>query len=308
MRRVLAGIALLVIGVIVLPPLYYRLVGEPPPSLPPAGRRIQVADGVSVNALERGSGPAVVLVHGLPGTGYNWEAVAEGLAARGHRVIAYDRVGYGRSDARADDDYTPEANARDLLALLEAEGLEDATVVGWSYGGKTAMLAALADPSRIGRLVLVGSAGYWADPPPPSVVIDIIASKPVLEWMASVPPVFQGLQQGMGAQFFSDQSVPDWFVGPSSANFALEQTRDTWREEGARFRFDGPDPSTIALPILIVHGDDDRIIPLVVAEEIHDRAPNSELVVIEGGSHALPATHPAEFSDLIASFAAGDVG
>jgi len=300
--------ALLVLGGIVLPPLLYRVLGDPPPSMPPAGRRIPVAEGVSVNALERGRGRPVVLVHGLPGTGYNWEAVAEGLAARGYRVIAYDRVGYGRSDARANDDFTPEANARDLLALLEEEELEDATVVGWSYGGKTAMLAARADPTRIGRLVLVGSAGYWADPPAPSVVIDVIASKPVLEWMASVPPVFRGLQKGMGAQFFSDQPVPEWFANPSSANFALAQTRDTWREESRRFRFDGPDPSTIALPILIVHGDDDRVIPLVVAQGIHDRAPNSTLVVIEGGSHALPATHPAQFADLVASFASGDVG
>lgn len=303
MRRGCLGIVVLLVAVVGLLPLYYWVVPAEVVELPAAGRRVDVGGGTFVNVIDTGSGAPIVLVHGLPGTGYNWEAVYEGLAARGYRVLAYDRVGYGRSDPRRDSEYTPEANARELLALLDAEGLEEATVVGWSYGGKTAMIAALEDSSRIGRLVLVGSAGYWAEPPPYSVVFAALSSAPVIEWMASVPPVFRGLQEGMGAQFFSEQPVPAWFAAQSSANFALAQTRSTWREEAARFRFDGPDPSGIDVPILLLHGDDDRVIPLVVAEGIHESAPRSELVVIEGGSHALPATHVDEVVDRIADFA-----
>jgi pimeloyl-ACP methyl ester carboxylesterase len=112
------------------------------------------------------------------------------------------------------------------------------------------------------------------------------------------------MQRGMGLQFFSEQPVPGWFSLQSNANFALATTRHTWRQEAARFRFDGPDPAPIDRPMLVIHGDDDRVIPLEVGEWIHARAPRSELLVVEGGSHALPATHPVLVADRIEDFAA----
>ena len=81
------------------------------------------------------------------------------LAQRGFRVLAYDRVGYGRSDGRAPGRATVETNAGELLGLLAALDLRDVTLVGASYGGATAIAAAKRDPSRLARLVLVGSVG-----------------------------------------------------------------------------------------------------------------------------------------------------
>ena len=304
MRRWILAVAALAMATIALPPLFFAVFPVEVPDLPAPGRRIPVGSGVAVNALVQGDGSPVVLVHGLPGTAYNWQAVTDRLAGRGHRVLAYDRVGYGRSDRRPAGDFTVDANAVELLALLKAEDLRDATVVGWSYGGKTAMTAALIDPARIGRLVLVGSAGLWESAPPPSRLFSILFSAPVVEWMAAVPPLFRGMQRGMGLQFFSEQPVPGWFSLQSQANFALATTRHTWRREAARFRFDGPDPAPIERPILVIHGDDDRVIPLEVGEWIHARAPRSELLVVKGGSHALPATHPALVADRIEECAA----
>jgi pimeloyl-ACP methyl ester carboxylesterase len=304
MRRWFLALTVLVAAAVAAPPLFFALFPVEVPDLPAPGRRISVGGDMAVNALVRGDGSAVVLIHGLPGTAYNWQAVSDRLALRGHRVVAYDRVGYGRSDRRSADDFSVDANARELLALLEAEDLRDTTVVGWSYGGKTAMTAALSDSSRIGRLVLVGSAGFWDSAPPPSRLFSILFSAPVVEWMAAVPPLFRGMQQAMGVQFFSEQPVPGWFSLQSRANFALSTTRHTWRQEAARFRFDGPDPAPIDRPILVIHGDDDRVIPLEVGEWIHARAPRSELLVVEGGSHALPATHPVLVADRIEDFAA----
>lgn len=302
MRRALLGLAAFAVAAVALPPLFFTVFPVEVPDLPAAGRRVPVAGGAAVNALVRGEGPAVVLIHGLPGTGYNWHGVSDRLVQRGHRVVAYDRLGYGRSDPRPGKDFSVDANARDLLALLETEDLRNATVAGWSYGGKTAMTAALRDASRIGRLVLIGSAGRWDAVPPASPVFSALFSRPVMEWLAAVPPLFLGLQRGMGLQFFSEQPVPDWFSRQSRANFALAGTRHTWRREAARFRFDGPDPAPIDRPILVIHGDDDRVIPLEVGEWIHARAPRSELLVVEGGSHALPATHPGLVADRIEAF------
>lgn len=302
MGKLAIAVAAILLLAVVGPPLYFALFANPDPALPPLGARLEVAPGVRVNVLQEGQGPPVVLVHGLPGTAYHWRDVSRGLASRGYRVMAYDRVGYGRSDPRPDDDYTVDANARELVAFLAAAQLEDATIVGWSYGGKTAMTAALLDPSRMGRVVLVDSAGFWAAAPPPSAVFDILFSAPVLEWVASVPPLFRGFQEGMGEQFFSGQPAPEWFSEVSRALFADAETRHTWREEGSRFRFDGPDPSGIALPMLLLHGDDDRITPLVIAEGIAAQAQDPRLVVFPGGSHALPATDPAWVVDQIAGF------
>jgi pimeloyl-ACP methyl ester carboxylesterase len=299
----LVGTALLLAAIVLLP-VWYRIVPAERFELPPPGRRVTLGGGVAVNLLERGSGPPVVLVHGLPGTAYHFERMLGALAERGRRALAYDRVGYGRSDPRPDDDFTVDANARELLALLEAEGLRDATVVGWSFGGKTAMTAALHDPSRIGCLVLLASAGRWDDPPPPNPVIGAFFSAPVMEWAASVPPLYRGMQAGMGEVFFSGAPVPAWFTPLSRASFDLAETRRSWREESLRFRFDGPDPSGIERPILILHGDADRITPPSIAEGIHAAAPRSELQVLAGGSHAFPVTHTDWTAERIAAFSA----
>jgi len=151
----------LLAALIVLPPLWYWVFpADPPPELPPPGRRVELPGGVGLNVLEAGSGSPVVMVHGLPGSAYDWRELSPELANRGLRAIAYDRVGYGRSDPRSDGTYTPEGNASELLGLLAALDLRDVTLVGWSYGGVTSILAVLRDSSRIGRLVL--SRDGWA--------------------------------------------------------------------------------------------------------------------------------------------------
>jgi len=246
----------------------------------------------------------MVLVHGLPGSGYDWKPLSEDLAARGHRVIAYDRVGYGRSDPRADDDFTFAANARELLALLEAEHLKDVSVLGWSYGGGTAIEAAKRDPSRIGRLVLIGSAGpVELDRPPP--LIRLMLAGPVLRWIGRVPPLRRAVQQASSDRAFSDQPDPSWWLPQVAANFGMPHTARTWLQEGAQLSIDGLDPSPIERPILVVHGDDDWLVPLDVAEAIDRLAPNSTLRVVAGGSHALPITHAELLGGWITDFANG---
>jgi pimeloyl-ACP methyl ester carboxylesterase len=305
MRRILSALLLLLLALVSLPPLVYALFPEPLPELPPPGRRIPVAEGVAVNTIERGSGPAVVLVHGLPGCGYDWTRLADALAARGLHALAYDRVGYGRSDARPDDDFTVDANARELRALLAREDLRDVTVVGWSYGGATAIRAAIQDPSRIGRLVLVGSAGPGYEESEPPALFAVLFSAPVMAWMAAVPPVSRGLQTTMSRQAFSGQPEPDWWLPQLRANFAAPGTRRTFREEQAQFSLDGLDPSPIERPILVIHGDRDQLVPLAVGESLHDHARGSQLSVVKGGSHMLPITHAELLAERIAAFVEG---
>lgn len=299
MRRM--GLALLVLGVaaVALPPLWYAVFPPPRPELPPAGRRVALADGVHVNVVERGAGPPVVLVHGLPGSAYDWRPTLDALAARGVRALAYDRVGYGWSDARPVP-ATLEANARELTQLLAAEALEDAVVVGWSYGGGTAIRAAQLDASRMARLVLVGSLGPGQERGRPPLLIRLLLTDLGLAWLRRVPPLTNGMRAAISAAAFSEGPQPAWWLPTLNANFAQPGTAAAWRDEGDELeRIEAPDPADLALPILVVHGDDDWLVPVGIGRELARRAPQGRLVEVEGGSHMLPVTHAERLADAI---------
>ncbi len=313
MKRLLAFVGVLVLAAIAVPPLYFAVFpAEAPPELPPPGRRLMLPGGVGVNVLDTGRGPAVVMVHGLPGSAYEWRETIREVAARGRRAIAYDRVGYGHSDARREGRHTPAANADELLAVLEELNLRDATVAGWSYGGVTGMIAAQKDPSRIGRLVLVGTGGPDspdAKPPEPSAAMRAFYSDPVLRWRVMVPPLGVNLMKVLSAMAFSDQPQPDWWLEGLRANFARWDTLVTYREEMFGLDPDADpgafDPSQISVPTLLLHGDDDRLAPVAIARYLASVIPNAELVEYPGGSHMLPVTHADALAERITGFGDG---
>jgi pimeloyl-ACP methyl ester carboxylesterase len=301
MRHVLRVILILPLVLIALPPAWYALFPSEAPEMPPAGRRIEVDSGVTVNAIDRGSGPAVVLVHGLPGSAYDWTPLTDAIAARGRRAIAYDRIGYGFSDGRGDGDFTIDANARDLVGLLESEELRDATVVGWSYGGPVSLLAAGLAPQRVARLVLVGSGGPSEDQEePPSIPFFF---RPLMRYIGAVPPLSGAIMRETSVQAFSEGPQPDWWLPQLHANFAMPHTRETYREEGAGIgRSSDLGLDRLAQPVLLIHGDDDRLAPLAISQYFDRKLARSELLVIEGGSHMLPITHTELLADRIAAF------
>ena len=301
MRRIFVGLVLIVLAAVALPPLWFTLFREPAPELPPPGRRVVLASGAGVNVVEEGAGAPVVLVHGLPGTAYDWRETSAALAARGVRALAYDRVGYGWSDPRVGGAFSFESNARELLELLAAEDLRDVTVVGWSYGGGTAMVAARRDASRMARLVLVGSAGPGLEETqPPPVLARIVFSAPVLAWLHAVPPLARGVQAEASRQAFSAGPEPAWWRPGLAANFARPHTATSWRSEGVAMAGEAqPEPTRLTLPVLVVHGADDRLVPVEVGRELARRAPNARLVLVPGGSHMLPVTHAELLADEI---------
>lgn len=307
MRRLLAVVLVALVALIGVPPLYFYLFPSTPPQLPGPDQRFAVRDdGRMVNAVVKGSGPPIVLVHGLPGSGYDWAPLTDALAARGFQVFAYDRIGYGRSDARPDDDFTIAANARELLGLLKSQDLHDATVVGWSYGGPVSIEAAGRDPSRIARLVLIGSGGPpEANPNPPPALQSVIFSEPVLAWLRAVPPAGRAVQTAMSHEAYSGAPEPTWWLPQLAANMAAPNTLHSFHGEAERIGAGDAsiDPVTVGQPILLLHGDDDRLAPLALGQWIESHARNADLEVIAGGSHMLPLTHTELVADRIAAFA-----
>ncbi|HVN38864.1 MAG TPA: alpha/beta hydrolase [Myxococcota bacterium] len=309
MRRLLVWVFVLALAAVALPPLYFHFAPVEAPRLPPIGLRIAVGSDRAVNAVVKGEGPTLVLVHGLPGCSYDWSPLAESLAARGFRTLAYDRIGYGYSDGRSDDDFTIAANARELVALLASQGLRDVTLIGWSYGAPVAIEAAGRDGSRIARLVLVGGAGPLESmgERPPAALSKLMFSGPVLAWLHAVPPVGRAVQEAMSREAFSGEP-PAWWLPQLAANLGAPHSLESFAGENARFE-DGDaaiDPVALAQPILLIHGDDDHLVPLSAARWIESHARHAELVVVKGGSHMLPITHAELLADRIASFARGD--
>jgi pimeloyl-ACP methyl ester carboxylesterase len=311
MRRILFMLVLLLAAVIALPPLWFRVFPSKAPQLAPAETFVALASGPRMHAIVRGEGPPVVLVHGLPGQASEWRATTELLAAHGRHVIAIDRLGYGHSDARDDDEFTLEANASELRELLDALDLTDVTVVGWSYGGGTAITAAhqqAENPEatpRIARIVLVGSVGPAGERKGPPAFVRVLFSGPVLRWVRSVPPLSLEVQRAMSANAYSEQAQPDWWLPGLAANLAQEKTQLAFMNEGAQMPGSAvPDTTGLELPILVIHGDHDRFVPIEVGRTLARNNARAELVEVAGGSHMLPVTHAALLADRIASFSA----
>lgn len=309
MRRFLLTLLLGLAALLALPPLWFALFPPQRPELSAPAHFATLASGARMHYVERGEGPVVVLVHGLPGQASEWRATTELLAAHGRRVLAIDRIGYGHSDARADDDYTLAANARELRDFLDAMHVQDVTLVGWSYGGGTALTLAREDAtrdasSRVGRIVLIGSVGPSdAAPGPPPVAAAIFSV--VTRWARLVPPAGLALQRALSANAFSEQPQPEWWLPGLAANLAQPKTQRAFMREGAALRgVAPPDSAGLALPILVIHGDDDRLVPIAVGRTLAGNRPGAELLEVAGGSHMLPITHAQLLADRIALFSA----
>lgn len=308
MRRILSIALVALVLVAVGPPLAARLFGwgADPGALPPRGRTVAIGNDLALNVVEVGSGPPVLLVHGLPSSAADWTETPARLAALGYRAIAYDRVGYGYSSrgSTAPDRYTYGSNARDLLALMDALGIERAPLVGWSYGGAVVQTAAAMAPERVPRLVLLAAVGP-AQPPgddPLSQLLGTPVAAPLLKWIASVPPVSRSFtHDSLVRAFAGAAAIPPGWAARTQAMLALPGTLDAFVLEEQRGRPDALHPERLTMPTLIIEGSADALVPPPVADDLHHRIAGSTLVTVPDGSHMLPATHP----DLLASEIAG---
>ena len=262
--------------------------------------------------IDLGAGPVVVLVHGQPGAGGDWAAVASRLAAD-HRVLAPDRPGWG-SDVRPATGLA--ANADALEALLDAAGARSAvTVVGHSLGGGVAIELALRHPARVGALVLIGSVGVSGA----LSGFDRLLAVPLLGngiVVAGVAALRRGLiaatryaERHPGARIAESvallptvqaavRSDARPLVGRARQSFLIEQralVAETPSLERALCR--------VAVPTVVVTGASDRIVPPAAARSLAARLPGAELVVVPGG-HLLPFDHPEEIAGIVRRYSA----
>lgn len=266
--------------------------------------------GRSVNYLEAGEGPVLLLVHGMAGSAENWREVVQPLA-RAHTVIVPDLPGHGDSEPGGGD-YSLGALAAGLRDLLVALGHERATLVGHSLGGGIAMQFTYQFPEMVERLALVSSGGLGPDV---SIVLRAAALPGADLFISATAGPGRRIGSALGRGLSALGLRPNADVAEVARGYASLEDRERRAAFLATLRsVVGVSGQRVAagdrlylaesLPILILWGSRDPIIPVEHAEAAHESLPDSRLEVFEGVGHLPQLEAPARFVAAIERFLA----
>src|SRR5258705_8252858 len=257
---------------------------------------------------DHGSGPPVVLIHGWPLNGDAWEKQTAALLAAGHRAITYDRRGFGRS-SKPGIGYNYDTFAADLDALLTALNVADVSLVGHSMGtGEITRYIGKYGTKRLRKAVLIGTLGpYLVKAPDNPEGVDpkafdetrssIKADRPValMEFLKN----FYSVGGADGKRVSERVIEANWVVGIGASPIGTVACIDAWIED---FR---KDIARNDLPTMIIHGDDDRILPPDATSRRQAKMiKNVKYVEIKGGSHGMTWTRAEEINPELLRFLA----
>jgi non-heme chloroperoxidase len=261
---------------------------------------------VKLHYEDYGSGQPIVLIHGFPLSGAAWEKQTASLLQAGYRVIAYDRRGFGKSSQPAFG-YNFDTFSDDLNELLSKLNLRDVILVGHSMGnGEIARLLGSYGSARVAGAVFISpilpflvKASDNPDGMDPSFfkkTRDAIL-KDRFAFLTQFFLDFFNFDQLKG-KLVSDQAFQfSWNLGSQASAMGTHDCVTAWETD---FREDLP---RIDVPSLIIHGTDDRILPLsITASKLEKAVRGSRLVKVDGGPHALPWTHGDLVTREIVSF------
>jgi non-heme chloroperoxidase len=272
--------------------------------------RLQVGtenkSSVELHYEDYGSGNPVVLIHGWPLSGRSWENQVPALIGAGHRVITYDRRGFG-SSSQPWSGYDYDTFAADLDALLQHLDVKGATLVGFSMGGgEVVRYIAKYGTGRVSRAVLAAAVPpylYKAQDNPDGALDE-----------AAISQFQNGVRRDRIA--FVDEFTRQFFSAGGKLQVS-EQQRVYAREIASfgspkgtldciaafsRTDFRG-DLKKVTVPTLIIHGDSDAIVPFEASgKRSHESIGGSQLALIKGGPHGLNASHAEQFNKALLQF------
>jgi non-heme chloroperoxidase len=267
---------------------------------------ITTKDGLSIFYKDWGSGQPIVFSHGWPLSADDWDAQLMFFLNRGFRVIAHDRRGHGRS-TQTSDGHDMDHYADDLAALTTFLNLKNAIHVGHSTGGgEVARYIARHGESRVAKAVLISSV--------PPIMVKTAANPGGLP--KEVFDGFQGQVAANRAQFYHDLPAgPFYGFNRAGAKVYEGVIQNWWRQGmmgGIKAHYDGivafsqtdftPDLKKMSVPTLVMHGDDDQIVPYADAGVLTAKiVKNATLKIYKGFPHGMPTTHAETINaDLLA--------
>ena len=274
---------------------------------------ITVQDGTEIFYKDWGTGQPIVFHHGWPLSADDWDAQMLFFLAKGYRVIAHDRRGHGRS-SQTDTGNEMDTYAADMIELARALDLRDAVHIGHSTGGgEVAHYVARAEPGRVAAAVLIGAV------PPVMIKKESNPGGTPIE-------VFDGLRAALAAnraQFYLDlPSGPFYSYNREGATPSQGVIQNWWRQGmmgGAKAHYDcikafsetdfTEDLKAIQVPVLVMHGTDDQIVPIDDAGPLSAKLlPKGTLKVYEGLPHGMCTTHAERINADLLAFIEGLFG
>jgi len=255
-----------------------------------------------------GDGPAVVLLHGQPGSRADWRRVVP-LLEPDHTVLVPDRPGYGTTGGRA---LGFRSNASAVVDLLDTQGVESAVIVGYSWSGGVALSAAISYPERVSGLVLVasvrpGEAVGWAD--------RVMAVPFVGEVLGSLTlGTTSRVLRMRRVQDLAERRLPrsarDTVRALAGATGALNGAL-VWRSFASEQRYLLEELGTLAgdvakinAPTVVLSGGADHVVPASVGARLAASIPGADFRLVRGAHHLLPFDHPEEIASAVRAIGA----
>ena len=255
---------------------------------------------------DHGSGSPVVLLSGWPLDSRSWEPQVHPLLEAGHRVIVYDRRGFGRS-SRPTEGYDFDTLAADLDRLLTELDLREVTLIGFSLGtGELARYVGTYGTDRLRSCVFIESLApsfVKSDANPNGVDqagVDavrqaILADRPA--WLTGLLADFLNLDDYLGERVSEETVRNSWNAGAEASPWATWACVLTWLDDFEQ------DIKRIDVPTLILHGTADRILSIEgQGRRLHAALPDAHYVEIDGGPHVMCVTHAAEVNRELLAF------
>lgn len=257
---------------------------------------------------DHGQGKPVVLIHGWPLSGASWEKQVPALVRAGYRVVTYDRRGFGNS-SKPTTGYDYDTFADDLHKLLTKLDLSDAALVGFSMGGgEVARYLGAHGSKRVRKAVFMSAITPFRlkthdNPAGAEIGVfdelkkSIAADRPAL--LSGFLANFYNVDTLKGTRISDDAVRLSWSIAAGASPKGTLDCVQAWLTD---FR---PDLKRIDVPTLVVHGDDDRILPLAATgKRTQECVKGSRLAVIKGGPHGLNWTHAEEVNRELLAFLA----
>ncbi len=246
----------------------------------------------------------LVLLHGTSASLHTWDGWVQALSKE-HRVIRFDLPGFGLTGPAPDNDYSLERYTRFVAATLDALQLKRVVLGGNSLGGEIAWATAVTHPERVERLILVDAAGY----------VFRSESAPIAFRIARLPGLNR-LMESILPRSMVEASVKNVYGNPAAVTPELvDRYYDLARREGnrhalaQRFKQNQPGPlvariPTLRLPVLILWGGRDRLIPLENGQHFNREIAGSQLLIFENLGHVPQEEDPQRTAQAVAKFIA----
>ena len=258
-------------------------------------------DGMRLHLRDSGpkDAPAVILLHGFGGSLHSWEAWAQGLQTT-HRVVRYDQPGAGLSAPDRLGRYTDERGMQVLAALMDQLGLQRASIVGHSMGGRLAWRFAAEQPQRVHTLVLVAPDGFASPGFGYGKAPDVGWTLGLLRWTLPKPL----LRATLAPAYADPAALTDAQVDRYHALMLAPGNRDALLARLGQLVLQPPQPflARITAPSLLLWGDADAMIPVANAADYQAAIPQARLLRLPGVGHLPQEEAPAASLAAVAAF------